>query len=187
MMLNFLPFMPALAHLDLSDNAIGGRKIPVLAAILQGCAALRHLHLRDNILSQQDLADLAAAQAFRGLESLSLQRCDLDLMVPGGGRAFVQELAHCQQLARLDLSENNLGNSFVRGLAALLVQLPALQHLDLRDTQITDAGMRALALNVELSGLTQLNVADSRCSAAAAQELREKWRGKHGHCDGLVM
>ena len=150
-----LPTCPRLEYLDVSDNNIEQRKIAGLVRILRGCAALRHLHMRQSEnLTRNDLRALAVARVFRGLASLDLGGCELDLMVQGGGSALLEELPLCVRLASLELGHNSLGNSFVRKLAALLVRCPALRRLDVSCGDVTDAGIRALALNVPLCGLT---------------------------------
>ena len=93
------------------------------------------------------LARLAGSQALRGLASLDVSRCRFDYRRGAPyGAPFLVELEHCPRLEAMNLSENDLGDTFVRALTG---RLPAsLTRLDLCDTAVSDAGVRALALPV---------------------------------------
>jgi Ran GTPase-activating protein (RanGAP) involved in mRNA processing and transport len=187
-----LPNMLRLEHLDLSSNGLSDLAMAALVAVLPRCPALRHLRLRKNDdLSHLTLYVLAAFSAMRGLASLDLSRCWIafeDMRGVRHGLRFAGELPRCPRLRALNLSENNLGDTFVRGLARALPECASLDSLELADAQISDAGVRALAAGVRLCPwLERLNVRGNAFSEQVREELQRAWSATHATTMGLEM
>jgi len=185
-----LPTMLRLEHLDLSHDGLNDLAMAALVAVLPRCPALRRLRLRENqALSHLTLYVLAAFNAMRGLASLDLSRCWIafeDVRAVRNGEIFTAELARCPRLRALNLSENNLGDTFARGLARALPECASLEVLELADAQISDAGVRALAAGVRLCPwLERLNVRGNAFSEEARAELQRAWSATHATTTGL--
>jgi Ran GTPase-activating protein (RanGAP) involved in mRNA processing and transport len=102
------------------------------------------------------------------------------------GLRFAGELPRCPRLRALNLSENNLGDTFVRGLARALPECASLEVLELADAHISDAGVRALAAGVRLCPwLQRLNVRGNEFSEQAREELQRAWSATHATTVGL--
>ena len=186
-----LPTCPRLAHLDVGSSTFDVAKVRALAAMLPQCLALRHLGLRGSTaMGAEGLAALAGSQALRGLASLDLHGCLIEYIIPthGHGAAVVAELAQCPLLAALDLSDNDLGDTFTSSLAGRLPLFLALTQLDLAGTKMSDTGVRALAQAVRrCPGLVRLNITRNRCTPETARQVREAWRTTHADTAGLWM
>lgn len=186
-----LPTCPRLAHLDVGSHTLDVVKMTALAAMLPRCLALRHLGLRESrAMGTEGLVALTGAQALRGLASLDLHGCSIEYIIPthGPGAAVVAELALCPRLSALDLSDNDLGNTFTSSLAGRLPQFPALTQLNLAGTKMSDTGVRALAQAVRrCPGLVRLNITRSSCTPETARQMRDAWRTTHADTAGLWM
>lgn len=185
-----LPTIPRLEHLDLSNNDLQNITLAPLVTALPQCPVMRHLRLRGNHdLTPLGLRVLTLFGALRGLESLDLSRCGIECAhVTRNGASFVAQLPLCPRLAKLNLSENKLGDTFVRALAGRLPQCASLERLDLAETQISDAGVRALAAAVRLCPwLVRLNVKDNVSSAETRQQMLDAWSATHETTSGLEM
>jgi Ran GTPase-activating protein (RanGAP) involved in mRNA processing and transport len=187
-----LPTLLRLEHLDLSNNDLNDLAVATLAPVLPRCPALRHLRLRRNQrLSPLTLYVLAAFNAMRGLASLDLSRCWIgleDVRDVRHGMIFAAELARCPRLRALNLSENNLGDTFARAVARVLPECASLERLELADAHISDAGVRALAVGVRLCPwLERLNVRNNEFSEQAGEELQRAWSATHATTMGLEM
>ena len=185
-----LPTWPRLGHLDLYNNDLSNMTLTPLVLALPACPALRYLRLRGNQdLTPVSLHVLTLWGALRGLESLDLSRCAIECAhVTRNGASFVAELPLCPRLRVLNLSENRLGDTFVRALAGSLPQCALLSHLDLAETQISDAGVRALAAGVRrCPWLVRLNVRGNVFTDETRQEMQDAWRQTHVHSLGLEM
>jgi len=111
-----LESLSGLVSLDLRGNDLRGRSVSILAAVVRKCSALHSLHLEWNALGQCD-------QQFDEL-------CNA--------------IATNRTLARLDLRNNQLGNSHGVQLAQLLATNPMLRVLDLRWNRIGSTGGREI-------------------------------------------
>jgi hypothetical protein len=188
-----LPTMPRLERLILASNELTVIRIGQLGAMLVQCPSMRHLDVRDNDIGDPGLIALVASQGLRGLASLDVSHCQLDCIGPGGRAGttgpqvqFLAELALCPRLQALDLSYNNLGDTFVRALARMLETWPALERLDLASTIMTDRGVAALALAIpRCPGLVRLNIMRNSCTPETKRQIRDAWRTTHGQLDGL--
>ena len=188
-----LPTMPRLERLSLASNELTVIRIGQVGAMLVQCPAMRHLDVRDNDIGDPGLIALVASQGLRGLASLDVSHCQLDCIGPGGRAGttgpqvqFLAELALCPRLQALDLSYNNLGDTFVRALARMLETWPALERLDLASTVTTDRGVLALALAIpRCPGLVRLNIMRNSCTPETKRQIRDAWRTTHGQLDGL--
>ena len=189
-----LPTMLRLERLILTTNGLTAIRIGQLGAMLVLCPSMRHLDVRDNIeIANAGLHMLVATQGLRGLASLDVSHCHIDCIGPGGRSGttgpqvpFLQELALCPRLQALDLSFNNLGDTFMRALARMLETWPLLERLDLESTITTDRGIAALALAVpRCPGLKRLNLMRNSCTPETMRQLQDAWRTTHGQLDGL--
>jgi Ran GTPase-activating protein (RanGAP) involved in mRNA processing and transport len=130
--------LPQLAELDLARNGIGPAGARALAAALERRAAprLEVLNLNMNWIGAQGCALLAPALGL--LPALSrFAISQNELLCEGGARLF-EGLERCHELVHLDVSNNALGQATVR-------LPPKLQHLDLADNALLDAGVEGLA------------------------------------------
>jgi Ran GTPase-activating protein (RanGAP) involved in mRNA processing and transport len=187
-----LSTMLRLEHLDVSTNGLVVLSLLPLIQALPLCPGLRDLRVRKNDgLHCLSMWSLARFNAMRGLASLDLSRCWMafeDLQEVRHGLVFAAELARCPRLRALNLSENNLGDTFVRGLARALPECASLEVLELADAHISDAGVRALAAGVRLCPwLQRLNVRGNECSEQARDELQRAWSATHATTVGLEL
>ncbi len=186
-----LPTWARLEHLDLSNNGLNNTSLLPIALALPQCPAMRHLRLRGNsAFRPRALFYLGTQGGMRGLASLDLSRCAIDCSrhVQHNGAEFVAELPRCPRLLRLNLSENELGDTFARALARVLPECAALESLELAETQISDAGLRALAAGVRLCPwLERLNVRGNAFSEQSRDELQRAWSATHATTIGLDM
>jgi len=191
-----LPTCPRLERLCLGQNNLTVQRVARLGAMLVVCPALRHLDVRENPdIGNAGLRALVASRGLRGLASLDVSHSRIDCIGPGGVQGttgaqvpFLVELALCPRLQVLNLSYNNLGDTFVRALARMLETCPALTRLDLASTLMTDTGITALALAIpRCPGLTRLNITRNACKPATARQIQDAWRRTHRQTDGLWM
>jgi hypothetical protein len=185
-----LPTMLRLEHLDVSTNGLLVLSLLPLIQALPLCPGLRDLRVRENDgLHCLSMWSLARFNAMHGLASLDLSRCWIafeDLREVRHGLVFTAELPRCPRLRALNLSENNLGDTFVRGLARALPECASLESLELADAHISDAGVRALAAGVRLCPwLQRLNVRGNEFSEQARDELQRAWSATHATTMGL--
>jgi Ran GTPase-activating protein (RanGAP) involved in mRNA processing and transport len=104
-----------------------------------------------------------------------------------GGTPFLVELLHCDRLAYLNLSENMLGDTFVRGLASSMEAMPWLTRLDLSETAMSDTGLRALAEAMpRCPGLLKLNLALNDYTPETRKEMQDAWRDAQKRPEYLV-
>ncbi len=105
--------------------------------------------MRDNQISAEDLADVAgitnlknlclancsvengALQNLKSLEHLEVLDISKNILNP----AKIKEIAQLPALITLDLSSSNVND---QALADLANVLPHLQHIDLRNTMVTE-------------------------------------------------
>jgi Leucine-rich repeat (LRR) protein len=189
-----LPTCPRLERLGLAQNHLTARRAAWLGAMVVLCPAMRHLDVRENPeLFNGGLRALVASRGLRGLASLDVSHCHIDCIGPAGDPTgpqvpFLEELALCPRMQRLNLSHNNLGDTFVRALARMLEACPALERLELASTLMTDTGVAALALAVpRCPGLTRLNITRNACKPATGMQMQAAWRATHGDMGGLWM
>lgn len=189
LLLGMLPTLARLEYLNLAKNRLDAASITIVGMILQRCPRLGTLDLRQNTtIDAAALHELAISQGMRGLASLNISRCFIECRDATGGNSFLDELPNCARLARLDLSQNDLGDGFMLGLAARLPACRALTRLDLAYTEIGDVGIRALAEVIpRCPGLTRLNLRENPCTPETAKQLKDAWRATHGQQDGLWM
>ena len=185
-----LPTMLRLEHLDVSENALAVVSLLPLIQALPLCPGLRHLRVRQNEgLNSLTMWSLARFNAMQGLASLDLSRCWIafeQMRELRNGLAFAAELPRCPRLRNLNLSENRLGDTFVRALARVLPECASLERLELADAQISDAGVRALAAGVRrCPWLERLNVRGNEFSEQAREELQRAWSATHATTTGL--
>ncbi|MBZ2178270.1 MAG: hypothetical protein K7J47_11250 [Acidobacteria bacterium] len=155
------PLGPTLRHLDLSATEIGDAGLAVLARFPH----LESLHLASTAVSSAGLAGLPRALKKLVLDNTYFEGTglpplpalvDLDLLgtpVSDPGLAALAEAA--PNLRRLHLAETDVSSA---GLAAL-ARLPRLEHLDLAATDIDDAALPHLQ---PLAQLTFLRLRETR-------------------------
>ena len=155
------PLGPTLRHLDLSATEIGDAGLAVLARFPH----LESLHLASTAVSSAGLAGLPRALKKLVLDNTYFEGpglpplpalVELDLLgapVSDPGLAALAEAA--PNLRRLHLAETDVSSA---GLAAL-ARLPRLEHLDLAATDIDDAALPHLQ---PLAQLTFLRLRETR-------------------------
>jgi hypothetical protein len=90
-------------------------------------------------------------------------------------------LVQCPALAHLDLSYNDIEAGGAERLAGVLGQCAALAHLNLEGNKIGDAGAELLAgVLGQCTALTHLNLSFNGISDAGAERLTESWSGPEG-------
>lgn len=99
-------------------------------------AARWYVRHHDPEIGGAAIAELVAETRRQGIPGLSLASC------PRVDDRVVAELTGLAHLRTLDLFNTAVGDA---GIAALAPRLPALTSLNLAGTQVTDAGMRAVA------------------------------------------
>jgi len=140
------PATAGLRALNVSRNELGA---DALAELGGGLPRVTTLVLTGNPIGDEGLAGLRRWQHAAGVETLYLSGCELSggglaKLFRGAGRA-----ATPSELARLDklcLSDNDeLGDEGAAVIASHARCLPRLRHLELINTGIGEAGVRALA------------------------------------------
>jgi uncharacterized protein (TIGR02996 family) len=150
-----------LRELNVVSNAIAGEALAALRGNLPRC---RMLALSNNPIGS-GVTGLVQWQHLNELETLYLGRCELT------ARAVAQLLdgPALDQLDRLALTDNELGNAAVGELVSRAGRLPALRSLELRRTGIGTAAVRQL-LEAALPALRRIDVRgngiDSRLAAS---------------------
>jgi uncharacterized protein (TIGR02996 family) len=155
---------PALANLralNVTGNEIGAEGLAALRNHLPAC---RTLVLTNNPLGN-GIDGLAKWAHVGELETLYLGKCDLstaNLELLLGGPALTR-------LAKLSLTENELGNGVAKLLAKHAAKLPALRHLELRSTGVGTAGVKELA-QANLPSVRKIDVRLNRVDHKLATE-----------------
>jgi len=104
--------------------------------------SMTHLDFSDNVIGQIVFADMTQNRVGRGLTYLNFQNNHNNLQ----GDIHTVQLPEMQSLVHLRLGNNRLGDNYVGSLVAQLPTCTDLTQLDLRDTDVTDAGVRGLPL-----------------------------------------
>lgn len=158
------PWAHRLTRLRASWNGLG----PTGARALLACrafGALRHLNLNETEIGPSGLAALAANPALRGLRALDLgtahRRPEL---TPTHIESFLARL-DAPDLRHLDLSGRRIGPRAARRLAD--PKFAALTRLDLRECNLNDRALAALAAAPSLSGLIELKLENNAIGAGA--------------------
>ena len=155
------PLGPTLRHLDLSATEIGDAGLAVLARFPH----LESLHLASTAVSSAGLAGLPRALKKLVLDNTYFEGTglpplpalvELDLLgAPVSDPGLAALAAAAPHLRRLHLAETDVSSA---GLAAL-ARLPRLEHLDLAATDIDDAALPHLQ---PLAQLTFLRLRETR-------------------------
>jgi uncharacterized protein (TIGR02996 family) len=139
---------------------------------LAGCPYLsrvRVLDLESNDLGDPDLQALTASPNLNELTSMLLW---CNRVGDHGVRALLG--GSLRRLARLDLSNNTVGDGGAEALAASLF-LKQLTMLDLTGNRISDTGALALAASPHAAGLAWLELAKNPITPAGLNVLRERF------------
>lgn len=147
---------PALANvraLNVSGTEVTGEGLAALQGNLASC---RMLVLTNNQLGDEGVAGLVKWAHLGTVETLYISNCDLtakgvDQLLGGPPLA---------KLAKLALTKNELGNAVAASFVKRADKLPALQHLELRESGIGAAGVTKL-LEASLPALKKLDVRDN--------------------------
>jgi len=156
---------PAIANLralNVTANELGGEAIAALQANLPRC---RTLVLTGNPIGDEGLGGLAQWQHLGELETLYLGNCELS----SSGIDQLLEGPPLTKLAKLTLTDNELGSGVAALFAKRAAKLPALQHLELRNTGIGTAQVKTLA-KANLPTLRRLDVRKNGVDEKLMQE-----------------
>ncbi|XP_078583589.1 uncharacterized protein LOC144866178 [Branchiostoma floridae x Branchiostoma japonicum] len=130
---DFLPPLPNLEEIDLSNNVISDETVPGLAKGLGSCQNLKKVNLSHNYLS--DRVDFLPP--LPNLEEIDLSNNVIsDETVPG----LAKGLGSCQNLKKVNLSHNKLSDK-----GDFLPPLPNLEEIDLSHNVISDEAVPRLA------------------------------------------
>jgi Leucine-rich repeat (LRR) protein len=102
---------------------------------------LRTLDLRDTHLDDERLAIILASGAYPRLHDLDLSDSRLEQQWTLDGLHGLQAARFAPHLVSLAIGGRHLGDDVVD----ILAQLPRLERLDIHSSELTDAGLRALA------------------------------------------
>ena len=150
-LLNIVHHVPRLAKLDLDNVGMGNQECQLLATALKYVGKLRLLRLSENPLGH-GISELA--NHLHNLPHLKELRLDNTQMGEEEVTALAHSLHSVTLLSELSLSYNPLGHG-ISELAKHLYNVPHLKELRLRDTQMGEEEVTALALS--LKNVTQLN------------------------------
>ena len=190
---SFEHFACYLGRLDMSRNNIGGEGIKALADALQYCTklraldissngtqdsaamvalggALKHCHLRDLILSDNNIACDGAcsiASSFsRYLCKLHIRSCDIGVE---GCKAIAKALHHCKNISELDISNNHMPQSCTVALAEALKHCTKLCKLDISCNTLGSEGAKVIAHSLShCTCLEELAISDSNLGSNGA-------------------
>ncbi|KAI8491284.1 hypothetical protein Bbelb_309170 [Branchiostoma belcheri] len=130
---DFLPPLPNLEEIDISNNDISDEAVSGLAKGLGSCQNLKKVHLCHNKLSNR--GDFLPP--LPNLEEINLSHNAIsDKAVPG----LAKGLGSCQNLKKVNLSYNKLS-----GRGDFLPPLPNLEKIDLSHNDISDEVVPGLA------------------------------------------
>jgi len=156
------PATANLRALNVTGNGLGGDALASLKANLPKC---RTLVLSGNELGDGGMAGLVTWAHVGELETLYLGNCELSLdavkVLLGG-----PTLSH---LAKLALTNNELGNSVGALFNKQAAKLPALRHLELCNTGLATAGAKEL-LKANLPAVRRIDVRKNRVDSSLAAE-----------------
>jgi Ran GTPase-activating protein (RanGAP) involved in mRNA processing and transport len=180
MALSHWPTLQRLTYLDLSKNRFQPPALSELATS-RHVHSLQHLNLSLNGFGDRGLLALAGSPHLSALQTLSLQACGLTdvaaaalLTSPLARRLQSLDLSN-RAAARRDgeaLAPNRLSPETAQRIAQLPADaLPALGHLSLAFTHLSDEGAQALASAPALASLTSLDVRGCGLSPAGALTL----------------
>jgi uncharacterized protein (TIGR02996 family) len=158
------PCVRTLTHLDLGDNALGDTGVRALAES-SNLGQLVELNLWRNEVTRAGLGCLTTASALT-----HLVRLGLGLNYVGGSQDQTPQPGVGNNVQALDLSENGL----TADRLALLVEMPglhALQHWDLGNNEIGNAGATLLADWSNASSLRSLLLHNNRIGDDGARAL----------------
>ncbi|XP_019633949.1 PREDICTED: uncharacterized protein LOC109477286 [Branchiostoma belcheri] len=167
---DFLPPLPNLEEIDLSDNTISDEAVTGLAKGLGSCQNLKKVNLSYNKLSGR--GDFLPP--LPNLEKIDLSNNAIsDETVPG----LAEGLGPCQNLKKVNLSHNKLSD--VRKLTECFTNLPILTLVHIEDNSIRDESLPAIAAWLKVSTAVQnVWLYDNRFSAEEVRDFVRTMKGK---------
>ncbi|XP_023677631.2 MHC class II transactivator isoform X1 [Paramormyrops kingsleyae] len=124
-LMEVLPALQWLQHLDLEDNKIGDRGAEELAAVLSALSSLEMLNLSQNCIGDKGLEKLAPAlPSLVSLHSLSLYS---NFICDGGAESLAKVLPDIQSLTDLDVKDNRFTNVGAQSLSHGLKNAPRMK------------------------------------------------------------
>jgi len=211
-----LPQLPALRHLNLSNNALYAAGILRLSRVLETCLALRSLVLThsniDSILAQSlghrlrnfpalcklDLSsnrigragfvNLTKGNRIVRLTHLNLSHNMIDAANDEGTVLHFQAALRSSRLTHLVLKNNRLGNRIMQAIVAELPGCATLVLLDLDGCFISDAGVQDLAQAIpQCRSLSVLRLQDNLITHTPITQITDAWVAKHNSTEGLFL
>ncbi|KAI8489431.1 hypothetical protein Bbelb_328740 [Branchiostoma belcheri] len=167
---DFLPPLPNLEEIDLSDNDISDEAVPALAKGLGSCQNLKKVNLSYNKLSGR--GDFLPP--LPNLEEIDLNHNAIsDEAVPG----LAEGLGSCQNLKMIDLSYNKLSD--VRELIKAFINLPTLTRVVIDHNSIRDESLPTIAAWLKVStAVERVDLDDNRFSAEGVRDFVRTMKGK---------
>ena len=157
-LLNIVHHVPRLAKLDLDNVGMGNQECQLLATALKYVGKLRLLRLSENPLGH-GISELA--KHLHSVPHLKELHLDYTQMGEEEVTALAHSLHSVTLLSELSLSYNPLGHG-ISELAKHLYNVPHLKELRLRDTQMGEEEVTALALSLKnLTQLSQLELSEN--------------------------
>jgi uncharacterized protein (TIGR02996 family) len=160
---------PNLTFLNLAENAIGSRGA---RAIAEGTTRLEGLNLQGNNVFLPGMVALAQSPHLAGLKELYLDGNPGDSL----GASALAASPHLKPgVAKIKTDTPIQSDSVLEELEAV-PEASAITVLKLKDSGITDRGLRALARNTYLTGVTELRMNFCRITKAGLDALAQ-WPG----------
>lgn len=178
-----LPKLSALEHLDLSSARLNMTALRDAASSLRACTALTHLDVADLDCDSRRWGDdpqseRVQAQNLAGVEFLDMLPSWPALKFLGLSRMYVgpdathlaAALLALPALTHLDLEQCRIGSQGTRNIAAALPAMPRLAHLNLYSCETRDIGVQALvAVLPQCQALMTLRLGHNHITGASAE------------------
>lgn len=164
-----LSSLPALTHVDLSDNAFGGRSALPLVTLISDCKTLREFKLQNNGLGvtggqivAQAFLDMAKTCRSKGITP-SIRKITIgrNRLENDSCPLFSQAFALLGTLEEVRMPQNGIRKQGIQLLMQGLAECPNLKVLDLEDNTCSFAGSRAISRALPgWTKISELNLSD---------------------------
>ncbi len=165
--------MPSLEHLMVGgDFPASGSLFVAVSGIVNGYR-LRSFQATGSSIGMNGAAALASCQGLEDLEELGLSAC----VIHAVEMQLLAESMHFQNVYRLDVSRNPIGDDGARAIASSR-HFPSLLVLDLQYAQIGDDGFKAIMNSPLADQLVLLYAANNPISVGTRLRLESRFRDR---------